>query len=250
MSALLLLGGRSGIGLAIVEELLGRRPGSDVVLARRPRLGDEDEEAAVADRLRAAGAATVEAVDFDAEALGSHEALVDEVFARHEVSHAVVAFGILGDQERAWTDVAAAQRLVTVNSTAAVGVGVALAAAMRRQGRGAIVALSSVAGVRVRRSNFVYGASKSAMDAFYLNLGVALAGSGVRVLVVRPGAVATGMIAGNDPVAFTVGADEVARAAVVALERGKDVVHVPSLFGPAMALAHLVPHCLWRTLPT
>lgn len=248
MSAVLLLGGRSGIGLAIVEELLAEHPGSEVVLARRPRPGADDEDAAVAGRLRAAGAATVQAVDFDAEALETHEALVEAVFAGHEVSHAVVAFGILGDQERAWTDVAAAQRLVTVNSTAAVGVGVALAAAMRRQGRGTIVALSSVAGVRVRRSNFVYGASKAAMDAFFLNLDTALDGTGVRVLVVRPGAVATGMIAGNDPVAFTVEADEVARATVKALGQGKDVVHVPSLFGPAMALAHLVPHRLWRTL--
>lgn len=248
MSAILLLGGRSGIGLAIVEELLAQHPASDVLLARRPRAGAEGDEELV-ERLRRAGAGQVGFVDFDAEALDTHEALIEEVFAGREVSHAVVAFGVLGDQEEAWTCVAAAQRLMTVNASAAVGIGVALGHAMTRQGSGTIIALSSVAGVRVRRSNFVYGASKAAMDAFYLNLGVALSGSGVRVLVVRPGAVATGMIAGNEPVAFTVEADEVARATVRALASGKDTVHVPALFGPGMALAGLVPRALWRRLP-
>lgn len=249
MSALLLLGGRSGIGLAIVEALLREHPGSDVLLARRPRPDAAADDSVLAERLHAAGAGHVRAIDFDATALDEHEALVGRIFAEHRVSHAVVAFGVLGDQERAWTDVAAAQRLMTVNATAAAGLGVALGNAMRRQGSGAIVALSSVAGVRVRRSNFVYGASKAAMDAFYLNLGVALRGTGVRVLVVRPGAVATGMIAGNKPVAFTVEPGEVARATVRALAQGKDVVHVPRLFGAGMALAGLVPRALWRRLP-
>lgn len=249
MSAILLLGGRSGIGLAIVEALLAEHPGAEVLLARRPRADAEAEDIALAERMRAAGAGVVQAVDFDAQAFEGHEALVDSVFAEHQVSHAVVAFGVLGDQEEAWTDVAAAQRLLTVNSTAAVGIGVALANAMRRQASGKIIALSSVAGVRVRRSNFVYGASKAAMDAFYLNLGVALEGSGVRVLVVRPGAVATGMIAGNKPVAFTVEAPQVAETTMRGLAAGKDVVHVPSLFGPGMALAALLPRALWRRLP-
>ncbi|ROR55523.1 decaprenylphospho-beta-D-erythro-pentofuranosid-2-ulose 2-reductase [Luteococcus japonicus] len=247
MSAILLLGGRSGIGLAIVEALLSETSGATVLLAQRPRPeapGSDAEE-----RLRAAGAAEVEVVDFDATALETHATLVEGVFAEHQVSHAVVAFGVLGNQEEAWTEVAAAQRLLTVNSTAAVGIGVALANAMRRQASGKIIALSSVAGVRVRRSNFVYGASKAAMDAFYLNLGVALEGTGVRVLVVRPGAVATGMIAGNKPVAFTVEAPQVAETTMRGLAAGKDVVHVPSLFGPGMALAALLPRALWRRLP-
>ncbi|MGO4956502.1 decaprenylphospho-beta-D-erythro-pentofuranosid-2-ulose 2-reductase [Luteococcus sp. Sow4_B9] len=249
MSAILLLGGRSGIGLAIVEELLAEHPGSEVVLARRPRPDGGDEDAALATRLGAAGASWVEAVDFDAEALGGHEAFVDEVFSGRRISHAVVAFGVLGDQEEAWRRVATAQRLVTINATAAVGIGVALGAAMAGQAGGTIIALSSVAGVRVRRSNFVYGASKAAMDAFYLNLGTALSGTGVRVLVVRPGAVATGMIAGNKPVAFTVEPCDVARATVAALRSGRSVVHVPKLFGPAMALASLVPQGIWKKLP-
>ncbi|GAA1394488.1 SDR family NAD(P)-dependent oxidoreductase [Luteococcus peritonei] len=245
MSAVLLLGGRSGIGLAVVEELLaGPAIGATVVLAQRPGRGLDDQRV----RLLAAGAAAVEEAVFDATDLAGHEPLVRDVFARHEVSHAVVAFGLLGDQEQAWQDVAAAQRLMTVNATAAVGLGVALGSAMRSRGRGTIIALSSVAGTRVRRSNFVYGASKAAMDSFYTNLSVALQGGGVKVLVVRPGAVSTDMVAGREPVAFTVSPQQVGRAVVEALGRGREVVHVPAGFGPAMVAAQLVPRRLWRRI--
>src|SRR5207249_561496 len=96
-------------------------------------------------------------------------------------------FGVLGDQEKAWTDVEAARELAEVNFVAPVTVGVALAEKLRRQGHGTVVALSSVAGERVRRSNFVYGSTKAGMDGFYTGLGEALRPSGVRVCVVRPG---------------------------------------------------------------
>ena len=249
--AVLLLGGRSEIGLAVVEELLRSTP-AHVVLAERPgHAPDPDREAS----LRRAGATGVEVVAFDAEALETHEAVVADVFARHRVTHAVVAFGVLGDQERAWTDIAAAQRIMTVDATAAAGVGVALVQAFdaQRGDRGTIVAISSMAGVRVRRSNFVYGAAKSAMDAVYLNLAVAAGERGPRIVVVRPGAVATRMIAGNDNVALTTTPQEVARRVAECL-RGDgrpgsaDVVHVPRAFAVAAVLSPLVPRRIWHRL--
>ncbi len=245
---ILLLGGRSEIGLAIVAALLEREP-AHVVLAQRPSAKPVAE---------LEGALSVEVLDFDAEALDTHEALVDGVFGGRRVATAVVAFGILGDQTRAWRDVAAAQLLMTVNATAAVGVGVALANAFARQSAGGaepgtIIAVSSVAGVRVRRSNFVYGASKGAMDAFYLNLGCSVGPLGPRVVVVRPGAVATRMIDGKDPVALTVSPPQVAASVLRALSAAPSgdsarLVHVPAVFGPMMAMTHLVPRRLWERL--
>lgn len=240
MSAILLLGGRSAIGLAVVQALLDEHGPHDVQLAQRLR---PDEELP-----SLPGATSVTEVAFDALDLSSHQAVVDEVFAAHDVAFAVVAFGVLGDQEQAWTDVAAAQRLVQVNATAAIGVGVALARQMRRAGHGTIVAISSVAATRVRRANFVYGASKQAADSFYLELGGALRGSGVQVLVVRPGAIRSPMIDGRDPVALTRNPADVARAVVDGLRRRREVVHVPAVFGPVMVLARLVPGSLWRRL--
>ena len=100
--------------------------------------------------------------------------MIRKAFAGGDVDVAVVAFGLLGDAEKAWTDVDAAVELATVNYTAAVSVGVALAERLREQSHGAIVALSSVAGERPRRSNFVYGSTKAGLDAFYTGLTEAL----------------------------------------------------------------------------
>jgi decaprenylphospho-beta-D-erythro-pentofuranosid-2-ulose 2-reductase len=184
--SILLVGGTSEIGLAIVEAFASDRP-LRVVLAARPspRL-----DAATA-RLTALRCA-VETIDFDARAVETHADVVRKAFAGGDVDVAVVAFGLLGDNERAWTDVDAAVELATVNYTAAVSVGVAIAERLRAQGHGSLVALSSVAGERARRSNFVYGSTKAGLDAFYTGLTEALRPDGVGVTVVRPGFVHRG----------------------------------------------------------
>ena len=82
-------------------------------------------------------------------------------------------------------------QIAEINYTAAVSVGVLLGEKMRAQGSGQIIAMSSAAGERVRRSNFVYGSTKAGLDGFYLGLGEALREFGVRVLVIRPGQVRT-----------------------------------------------------------
>jgi decaprenylphospho-beta-D-erythro-pentofuranosid-2-ulose 2-reductase len=136
-----------------------------------------------------------------------------------------------------------------VNYVAAVSFGVRLASAMRRQGRGSIIALSSVAGERVRRSNFVYGSTKAGMDGFYLGLGEAVADDGVHVLVVRPGFVRTKMTAGRADAPLAVDADQVADAVVAAVAERKALIWVPAVFRPLMSLVRHVPRRLFRWLP-
>ena len=104
---------------------------------------------------------------------------------------AIVAFGLLGDAEELWQNQRKAVQIAEINYTAAVSVGVLLGEKMRAQGFGQIIAMSSAAGERVRRSNFVYGSTKAGLDGFYLGLGEALREYGVRVLVIRPGQVRT-----------------------------------------------------------
>ena len=106
---------------------------------------------------------------------------------------AIVAFGLLGDAEELWQNQRKAVQIAEINYTAAVSVGVLLGEKMRAQGFGQIIAMSSAAGERVRRSNFVYGSTKAGLDGFYLGLGEALREYGVRVLVIRPGQVRTRM---------------------------------------------------------
>ena len=135
---------------------------------------------------------------FDARDTASHDAFVDDVFERvGDVDLALLAFGVLGDQEEAEHDGRAAVDIAEVNYVGSVSVAVPIAQRMRTQGHGTIVALSSVAGERARRSNFVYGSSKAGMDAFFQGLGDSLVGTGVQVMIVRPGFVHTKMTDGH-----------------------------------------------------
>ena len=142
--SLLLLGGTSDIALAVAEKYAATG-GIRVVLAARP--GPRRDEAAA--RLGALGH-TVEVLDFDAADTAAHPALVERAAAGGDLDVALVAFGVLGDEEEAWQDHDAAIRLAQVNYVGPVSVGTALARQVRSQGHGAIVFLSSVAGEVVR----------------------------------------------------------------------------------------------------
>jgi NAD(P)-dependent dehydrogenase (short-subunit alcohol dehydrogenase family) len=236
---LLVLGGRSEIGLAVARRLAGREA-STVVLAARPR----DEPAP-----EIAGA-TVETRPFDADDLASHRPLLDEMAKAHNgIDVAVVAFGILGDQARAEVDAAHAVQIVHTDYVAHVQVLTELAQVMRAQGHGTIVVFSSVAGARVRRANYVYGSSKAGLDGFASGLADALHGSGVRLVLVRPGFVIGRMTEGMTPAPFSSTPDQVADATVAALRNGRDEVWVPRVLRPAFALLKHAPRALWRRMP-
>src|SRR4051812_42236428 len=149
----LLLGGRSEIGLELTERLV-RRGARHVCLAARRSHQLDAEEA----QLRAAGATSVTRVQFDADDLASHAEILGEALrSSPPVSVAVLAFGVLGDQARAESDVEHALAVVSTDYVAQISVLTHLAMAMRAQGSGDIGVFSSVAGVRVRRANYVYG---------------------------------------------------------------------------------------------
>jgi decaprenylphospho-beta-D-erythro-pentofuranosid-2-ulose 2-reductase len=241
--SVLLLGGASDIAVATAARWAAR-PGLRVALAARPSPARDD----AARRLSDLGA-SVSTLNFDARDPSTHEAVVKTAAADADIDVALVAFGVLGDPEAAWQSVDRAVELAEVNFVGAVSCGVALAAQLRAQGHGTIVALSSVAGERVRRSNFAYGASKAGMDGFYLGLGEALRADGVRVVVVRPGFVRTKLTRGLPDAPMAVGAEDVAAAIVDAVARGRELVWVPPALRPVMAALRHVPRPLFRRLP-
>jgi NAD(P)-dependent dehydrogenase (short-subunit alcohol dehydrogenase family) len=241
---LLVLGGRSEIGVAVARRLAGREA-STVVLAAR-RSGDLDAEEKT---VRVQGA-EVERVEFDADDLASHRPLLDDVVARHGgIDLAVVAFGLLGDQARAEADAAHAVQIVHTDYVAHVQVLTELAQVMRARGSGTIVVFSSVAGARVRRANYVYGSAKAGLDGFASGLADALHGSGVRLVLVRPGFVIGRMTEGMRPAPFSSTPDQVAEATVAALRGGRDEVWVPRVLQPIFALLRHAPRALWRRMP-
>ena len=242
--SLLLLGGTSDIALAVARRYAGRGAGLRVVLAARP----SERRTAAAAELTGLGC-TVSEVDLDARDHGSHAATIDAAFADGDVDVAVLAFGLLGDPERDWTDPELALELAEVNYAAPVHLGVLLANRMRAQAHGRIVALSSAAGERVRRSNFVYGSTKAGFDGFFLGLGEALREHGVRVLVVRPGFVRSKMTAGLAEAPLAVTPEDVAAAVIEAVHEQRELIWVPKPMRFVMSGLRHVPRPLFRRLP-
>ncbi|MDQ3579212.1 MAG: decaprenylphospho-beta-D-erythro-pentofuranosid-2-ulose 2-reductase, partial [Actinomycetota bacterium] len=193
--------------------------------------------------------ATVRTIPFDAKDIESHPSVVEKAFAEGDVDVSIVAFGLLGEAEQAWQDHAAGVELAQVNYTAPVSVGIALAERLRRQGHGSIVALSSVAGERVRRSNFVYGSTKAGFDGFYLGLGEALRPEGINVTVVRPGFVHTKMTEGLKPAPMATTADQVADVVLDAVRKRKDLVWAPAQWRVVMSVLRHIPRPIFRRLP-
>jgi decaprenylphospho-beta-D-erythro-pentofuranosid-2-ulose 2-reductase len=241
--SLLLLGGTSEIGLAVAERFAANRS-LRVVLAGR--LSDRLTEAA--ERLREKGS-TVSVLEFDARRPETHTEVVDKAFADGDIDVTVVAFGILGDQELAWTDIEAAREMAEVNYVAPVTVGVALAGRLKAQGHGSLVALSSVAGERIRRSNFVYGSTKAGLDGFYTGLTEALRPSGVHVTVVRPGFVHSRMTEGLKAAPLSQTPQQVAEIVVDAVRLRRELVWAPGAFRYVMSALRHLPRPIFRRLP-
>jgi decaprenylphospho-beta-D-erythro-pentofuranosid-2-ulose 2-reductase len=248
---ILLLGGTSEIALAIGARYLRDAP-AHIVLADLP--GHPRKDAAT-EQMRSAGAKSVEWVDFDALDTDNHPAVIDQAWGGGDVDVAVVAFGLLGDAEELWQNQRKAVQIAGINYTAAVSVGVLLGEKMRAQGSGRIIAMSSAAGERVRRSNFVYGSTKAGLDGFYLGLGEALKEHGVRVLVIRPGQVRTTTTiehwkaTGAKEAPLTVDKEDVAELAVTASAKGKDLVWAPGAFRFVMMILRHIPRPIFRKLP-
>ncbi|MGY2061096.1 SDR family NAD(P)-dependent oxidoreductase, partial [Nocardia gipuzkoensis] len=240
---IVLFGGRSEMGLEIAQRLA---PGRVVILAAR-RSADLDAEQA---RLEGAGAAAVHRVEFDADDLASHQPLLDKVVAEHgRIGVAVLAFGVLGDQARAERDSAAAVAVLQTDFVAQVSVLTGLANLLRAQGSGQVAVFSSVAGIRVRRANYVYGSAKAGLDGFASGLSDALHGSGVHLLLVRPGFVIGKMTEGMDPAPFSRTPAQVADAVVTGLRRRSDRIWVPGALRLMFFVARFVPQSIWRRMP-
>lgn len=237
-------GGRSEIGLAIAERLA---PGASVVLAVRPG----SDATAAATQVRAAGAVSVEVVDFDADDTTSHRAVVTGIQERFgPIGTAVLAFGILGDQAAAEHDEAEVARILHTDFVAQASLLTVLATLMRERHQGALVAFSSVAGVRVRRANYVYGSAKAGLDGFASGLADALHGSGVDLVIARPGFVVGRMTRGMKPAVFSSTPDQVADAVAERLRDGGPVeLWIPWQLRVMFSVAPFVPRAVWRRMP-
>lgn len=237
-----LLGGASDIGLAIVGRLVAAGAHTAVLAGR-----DEAALQAAAERLGAG--AKIHTVVYDADRTADHAAVVDEIAGRvGDLDLVICAVGVLGDHEAMVADPHLAAQVMHSTYVGPAATLLAVAGRLRHQGHGRIVVLSSVAGERVRASNFVYGSAKAGLDGFAQGLGDALAGTGVDVLIVRPGFVRTRMTAHLDDGPFATTAEQVATATVRALERGDEQVWAPGIVRWVMVVLRHLPRSVFRRL--
>jgi decaprenylphospho-beta-D-erythro-pentofuranosid-2-ulose 2-reductase len=244
--SVLVIGATSDIASATVDRLADGGRLRRVVLAGRP--GPGLDAATAAQRAVRGDDVTVEAVAFDAAEVTTHESVLGAVFDGGDIDVVVLAVGVLPGGPTLADPVAAAG-VVTTNFAGAVSALTVVAGRCRQQGHGTIVVLSSVAGERPRRSNYLYGSTKAGLDAFATGLGEDLRGSGVVVLVVRPGFVRTTMTAGMPEAPLAVDAAEVASAVVAHLRGPSRTLWVPRAMRPVMSVLRHLPAAVFRRLP-
>jgi decaprenylphospho-beta-D-erythro-pentofuranosid-2-ulose 2-reductase len=242
MQTVLVLGGNSEIALAIVDRLIEGRT-RRVVLAVREPAGAQS----TLDRLTAAGV-TASAIAFDALKPETHATVLKDAFAGGDIDLVISAFGILGPQVECDADPMFALQVVNANFGGAVTSSLIVADLMRRQGHGTLLMITSIAAMRGRADNYVYGSTKAGQDLFAHGLGDSLVGSGVRVVVVRPGFVHTKMTDGMKPAPFSTTPEEVAEVVVDGLAKGRELIFAPSILRFVFAGLIHAPRMIWRRL--
>ena len=243
--SVLVLGATSDIAAATVQALVAGRARHVLLAARRPQDAD-----GLAEQLRALGAESADTIAFDAHETEKHEDFARAAFDRiGDIDVVLLAVGVLGAGAGLSSTPQTVAAVLDTNFAGPASAIVPIARRMVDQGHGTIVVLSSVAGERARRSNFVYGASKAGLDAFAQGLGDALHGTGVRVMIVRPGFVDTKMTAGlrRAPLATTPAA--VAAAIVRGLARRSEIIWVPAALRLVMGVVRHLPRAVFRRLP-
>ena len=241
----LVLGGGSDIAMATVRALAGRSLAKAMLAVRSP---ERLEEQLAAAPLPASLEYTVDA--WDASELESHEYLLARAASvLGTVDLVLCAVGSLGHGSGLASSPGEARSLIDANFTGPATAVLAAAHFLQKQGSGTIVVLSSVAGLRARKSNFLYGSAKAGLDSFTSGLADALHGTGVRVVLVRPGFVHSKMTTGLAPAPFAAAPDDVAAAILAAVAAGRSrTVHVPRLLGPLFAGLRATPRPLWRRI--
>jgi decaprenylphospho-beta-D-erythro-pentofuranosid-2-ulose 2-reductase len=240
--SVVVFGGSSDIARALTKRLCAARAHTVVLCGRNQTLLDQAAEEA-----KDYGAAATDTVLFDATDEDA-ERVVAEAFEKvgENVDLVVVALGLLGEQEDQENDAARGAEVAIVNFAWPVA---ALAEVRRRlvaQGSGRILVISSVAAVRVRRSNYLYGASKAGLDRLCGALAESLEGTGVRLQILRSGVVRTRMTKDRSPEPFTTGPEEVAGYVMKGLATNDPVIWSPPILRYAFALLRHLPQRVWR----
>jgi decaprenylphospho-beta-D-erythro-pentofuranosid-2-ulose 2-reductase len=242
-SRILVLGGTSRIAIATMRLLAGLGARFFLVARRYERLD------VVARDLLTRGAADVVCESMDLDDTAAHpELLASAVEVLGVIDLALIAHGVLGDQELAQLDYANAAAVFQTNLLSAVSLITWLANYFEETRQGTLAVISSVAGDRGRKSNYVYGASKAGLNVFLDGVQNRIDRSGVQVLTIRPGFVATPMTAHLPQGPLFASPERIGRGVLKAIAARKDVVYLPGFWRPIMFAVRIIPQSIFKKM--
>lgn len=233
-----------GATSAIAEQVarLYALRGDDLFLTGR----NQQRLEAVAADLKLRGAGKVETAVLDIDELRAHPAVLERAWSAGEVDVVLLAPGTLPDQAACEASAMLTVREFSTNGLSAIAFLTLVAQRMQSQGRGTIAAISSVAGDRGRQSNYVYGAAKGALSIFLGGMRQRLAKSGIAVVTIKPGFVDTPMTREFKKGLLWASPQSVARGAVRAIDRRRNVVYLPWFWWGIMCIIKHVPEALFK----
>jgi decaprenylphospho-beta-D-erythro-pentofuranosid-2-ulose 2-reductase len=239
----LVLGATSAIAIAVARKLAAG--GASFYLVAR----SEAKLEAVACDLETRGAHAVFAHVLDLDNTAGHpEMLARAAETLGHIDLALIAHGIMGDKKAVQEDYVAAGKVFETNFLSAASLSTWLANYFEARGAGVLAVISSVAGDRGRKSNYVYGASKGALNIFLDGLRNRVDRAGVQVLTIRPGFVSTPMTAHLKQTALFAHPNKVADGILHAIAARKDVVYLPKIWRPIMFLIRNIPERIFKKM--
>jgi decaprenylphospho-beta-D-erythro-pentofuranosid-2-ulose 2-reductase len=239
----LVLGATSAIAEATLRPLA--EAGASFFLAARNPLKLE----AVAADLVTRGATSVDTLVIDLDETALHpEMLARAVERLGMIDLALLAHGVLGDQAMAESNYLTAEAILRTNFLSAVSLITWLANYFESSGQGTLAVISSVAGDRGRKSNYVYGASKAALDVFLDGVRNRIDRAGVQVLTIKPGFVATPMTAHLPPSPLFAHPSAVGRHILKAVQNRRDVIYVPPFWALIMFVIRAIPRSIFKKM--
>ena len=240
---ILVLGATSGIAEATCRVWAAR--GHHLFLVAR---NSEKLDMVAADlRTRGAGSVHTAVADLD-DTAGHHNLLTHAVNSLTGLDIAYLAHGILGDQHTAEQEFGHAAQILHTNFVAPVSLLTWLANFCAQRRSGTLAVLSSVAGDRGRKSNYLYGASKAGLSAFLGGLRNRVDREGVTVLNIKPGPVRTAMTSGMKGSSKFADVDKVAQTIVSAIDKRRDTLYVPFQWQPIMFVIRHIPERIFKKL--
>jgi short-subunit dehydrogenase len=244
MKNLLIIGATSAIAEATAR--LFAENGWNIYLLAR----NHEKLTSIADDLKIRGSSEVQFDTLDVTDLDAHNEILTKVFKHFDTLDAcLIAHGSLPDQQACEASAELTLKELNTNAISTISLLTHLANLFETQGSGVLSVITSVAGDRGRKSNYVYGSAKGMVSVFLQGLRNRLYGSNVQVVDVKPGFVDTPMTEGFDKSGFLwAKPDRIASDIYKGIKRGGQVVYTPFFWRLIMLIIKLIPEIIFKRL--